>query len=169
MSASKTRIGHGWFELDFPRRNALVDYYGLQNKGERSVYRLEKDLGQEINRINLGAKRVFPYVQKHEFEGLLFSDTFAFGVIERVAEHEIAALLDTRQQFETPEDINDHPERAESKRILNTVQGYRKRRDGMSVARATGLAKIRSECPRFNSWLTRLEGLMPEYIALGHS
>ena len=92
---------------------------------------MEKDLGQEINRINLGAKRVFPYVQKHEFEGLLFSDTFAFGVIERVAEHEIAALSDTRQQFETPEDINDHPERAESKRILNTVQGYRKRRDGI--------------------------------------
>ena len=159
-------VGLSWI---FHAVTSLVDYYGLQNKGEWSVDRLEKDLGQEINRINLGAKRVFPYVQKHEFEGLLFSETFAFGVIERVAEHEIAALSDTRQQFEAPEDINDYPERAESKRILNTVQGYRKRRDGLSVARATGLAKIRSECPRFNSWLTRLEGLVPGYVALGHS
>lgn len=152
-------IGLSW---NFNAVTSLVDYYGFQDKGERSVEELEKDLGREINRSNLGVIRVFPYVQKHEFEGLLFSDAIAFKVIESAAEHDIAALSNIRQQFETPEDINDHPERAPSKRILNTVRGYRKRRDGLSVARATGLTKIRSEYPRFNRWLKRLEELAPE-------
>ena len=154
---------------NFNAVTSLVDYYGFQDKGERSVEGLEKDLGQEIHRNNLGTKRVFPYVQRHEFEGLLFSDTFAFGAIERVTEREIAALSDIRQQFKTPEDINDHLERAPSKRILSALQGYRKRRDGLSVARAAGLTKIRSECPRFNGWPTRLEGLAPESRAFGKS
>lgn len=154
---------------NFNAVTSLVDYYGFKDKGERSVEGLEKDLGQEIHRNNLGTKRVFPYVQRHEFEGLLFSDTFAFGAIEHVAEHEIAALSDIRRQFETPEDINDHPESAPSKRILNAVQGYRKRRDGLSVARAAGLTKIRLECPRFNGWLTSLEGLAPDSRAFGNT
>lgn len=141
---------------NFDAVTSLVDYYGFRDKGKRSVRVLQKHLVQEIKGRSLGAKRCFPYVQKHEFEGLLFSNTEAFGVIEQVTAHDIAALSDIRRQFPTPEDINDHPERAQSKRIVNVVQGYRKRRDGLSVAQETGLATIRSACPRFNSWLTWL-------------
>lgn len=144
---------------NFDAVTSLVDYYGFRDKGERSVEELQEHLVQEINGKIPGAKRVFPYIQMHEFEGQLFSDTTAFSVIGSAVERDIAALSDIRRQFATPEDINDDPERAPSKRIVSTVPGYRKRRDGLSVARETGLAKIRSEYPRFNGWLTCLEGL----------
>ena len=37
-------------------------------------------------------RRMFPYVQKHEFEGLLFSDTNAFRAVALAAEQDIEAL-----------------------------------------------------------------------------
>ena len=138
---------------------SLVDFYGFRGKGNLSVKALEDHLIQEIETRIPGEQRVFPYVQKHEFEGLLFSDTAAFGVAGSVAERDIEALSKIRQKFKTPEDINDDPEGAPSKRITREVQGYRKRLHGPMVAQKAGLATIRAECPRFDAWLTRLEGL----------
>lgn len=102
---------------------------------------------------------MFPYVQKHEFESLLFSDTAAFGAPECDAEWDIQALASIRRQFRTPEDINDSPETAPSKQISNVLPGYDKPVHGPLVAKETGLEKIRAECPRFHVWLTRLERL----------
>lgn len=121
---------------NFNAVTSLVDYYGFRDKGERTVRELQKHLVREIKRrkIESGipyAKPVFPYVQMHEFEGLLFSDTAAFRVKESVTERDITALSDIRRQFWTPEHINDHPESAPSKRIVRAVPGYRKRRDGL--------------------------------------
>ena len=55
---------------------SLVDYYGFQRKGDRSVEALEAHLREKTGeRVGAGwdENRVFPYVQMHEFEGLLFS------------------------------------------------------------------------------------------------
>ena len=143
----------------FDAVTSLVDFYGFRGKGNLSVKALEDHLIQEIEARIPGERRVFPYVQKHEFEGLLFSDTAAFGVAGNVAERDIEALSKIRRKFKTPEDINDDPEGAPSKRIARTVQGYHKRLHGWLVAREAGLATIRAECPRFDAWLTRMEGL----------
>ena len=143
----------------FDAVTSLVDFYGFRGKGNLSVKALEDHLIQEIETRIPGEQRVFPYVQKHEFEGLLFSDTAAFGVIGKAAERNIEALSKIRRRFSTPEDINDDPEGAPSKRITREVQGYDKRLHGWLVAREVGLATIRAECPRFHAWLTRLEGL----------
>ena len=43
--------------------------------------------------------------------------------------------------------------------VKGTVLGYKKNADGPLVANRVGLAKIRAQCPRFDSWLTRLESL----------
>ena len=145
-----------------PRYDAvtsLVDFYGFQGKGGLSVEKLECRLIREIETRIPDARQVFPYVQKYEFEGLLFSDTAAFGVTGRAAEREIEALSNIRRKFKTPEDINGDSEGAPSKRIARAVQGYGKVLHGPMVAREAGLANIRAECPRFDAWLTRLEGL----------
>ena len=147
------------FTWEFDAVTSLVDFYGFRNKGERSVDELEAHLLCEINKKNLGPGRVFPYVQKHEFEGLLFSDTSAFGVIADLDERNIIALSNIRGQFDSPEHINDGPESAPSKRILHTVKKYDKVRYGWEIAQKAGLDKIRRECQRFHDWLTRLEGL----------
>ena len=143
----------------FDAVTSLVDFYGFRGKGELTVEALEERLMQEIGARVPGAARVIPYVRKHEFEGLLFSDVAAFGAIGGATNQTIGTLVAVRQQFATPEDINDNPESAPSKRIATAVSGYRKRLHGPLVARKAGLEKIRAECPRFSAWLTCIEGL----------
>ena len=143
----------------FDAVTSLVDFYGFRDKGDRTIEALEEHLMQEIMARIRDETRVFPYVQKHEFEGLLFSDVAAFGALPHVTGRGIEALAGVRRQFATPEDVNDDPEGAPSRRIARTVRGYRKRLHGPLVARKAGLMKIRAECPRFRAWLTRLEGL----------
>ena len=145
---------------DFDAVTSLVDFYGFRRKGDRSVEQLEEHLVQQIEeQIPDSRQAVFPYVQKHEFESLLFSDTAAFGAIESDADWDIEALSRIRRQFPTPEDINDSPETAPSKRITNALPRYDKVVHGPLIAEETGLEKIRGACPRFDTWLTRLEGL----------
>ena len=138
---------------------SLVDFYGFRDREEPTVEALEHRLNQEIKRKIPDARWIFPYVQKYEFEGLLFSEVEAFRVIGETVNPDIGRLLAVRQQFSTPEEINDDPNGAPSKRIKEAVSGYRKRLHGPMVAEETGLSKIRAECPRFNEWVTRLEGL----------
>ena len=161
-NVSTERLVSEMVRLRPPRYDAvtsLVDFYGFCDKGNLSVEKLEGRLTREIEKRFPDARRVFPYVQKHEFKGLLFSDTAAFGVTGRAAEREIEALSSIRQKFKTPEDINDDLEGAPSKRIARAVRGYGKVLHGPMVAREVGLATIRAQCPRFDAWLTRLEGL----------
>ena len=102
---------------------------------------------------------MFPYVQRYEFEGLLFSDVNAFLSVMDVPEESVLRLRGIRSQFSTPEDINDEPETAPSKRIARTISTYRKPLHGPLIARTMGLDAIRGECPRFNQWVERLESL----------
>ena len=143
----------------FDAVTSLVDFYGFRDREEPTVEALEDRLIQEIEPKIKNTRWVIPYVQKYEFEGLLFSEVERFRVIGEMANPNIERLLTIRQQFSTPEEINDDPNGAPSKRIKAAVSGYRKRLHGAMIARATGLPKIRAECPRFDAWVTRLEGL----------
>ncbi len=143
----------------FDAVTSLVDFYGFRGKGDRTAEALEEHLDGEIRARLPGAERVFSYVQKHEFEGLLFSDVAAFRALGDRGIRGMAALAAARRQFATPEDINDTPEGAPGARIGRAAPGFRKRLHGPLVARETGLEKIRGACPRFAAWLARLEGL----------
>ena len=99
---------------------------------------------------------MFPFVVMHEFEGLLFSNPSAFcaGIGRPDL---IAHFQSIRDQFGSPEEINDSPITAPSKRIIAAVPGYQKPLYGTLAALEIGLADMRSECPLFNSWVTKLE------------
>lgn len=140
---------------------SLVDFYGFRDKGEKTIEELEENISEVIDkRINRSwdQRRIFPYIQQYEFEGLLFSNVESFGPIPGVDEECLANLGQVRQQFE-PEHINDSPTTAPSKRIKALLPRYNKVLHGPLVAEETGLDRIRNECPRFNGWLTRLESL----------
>lgn len=144
---------------------SLVDFYGFVKKGDRSCEELEDVLCTQIRkklRSYRDKERVFPYVQKHEFEGLLFSDVAAFGILPNAPRDATKELRRVRRQFHNPkgpEDINDNENTAPSKRISRIVPQYNKVADGMRVARKIGLSKIREECPRFHAWIEKMEGL----------
>lgn len=148
-------------EMTYLRRSfdavtSLVDFYGFRCKGNKTVDELEEVLCQELGRW-WHPKKVFPYIQQHEFEGLLFSDVDAFTKLIGISHTSIQALRNIRLQF-TPEDINNK-DTAPSKRIKKVIPRYKKTVDGPLLAMEIGLAKIRAECPRFNDWVTSLESL----------
>ena len=140
---------------------SLVDFYGFRDRGGRTVEELEGVLrGEASRRIRrMHPKRVFPYVQRHEFESLLFADIRAFATLGSDVPQPVDNLRAVRARFPTPEDINDNPATAPSQRIVAVLPRYRKRIHGPDVAERIGLNAIRAECPRFHDWLTRLESL----------
>ncbi len=142
----------------FDAVTSLVDFYGFRRKEGRTSDELEEDLRQKLGGLWY-PKRVFPYVQRHEFEGLLFSDVSVFAGLVSAPDGSVEALQNIRSQFQTPEDINDNKDTAPSKRIKKIIPRYDKKVDAPLLAVEIGLAKIRNECPRFNGWVTILESL----------
>ena len=147
-------------EGEYSAATSLVDFYGFRDKGDRTAEQLEGFILNEIRRRRNNNPPVRPYIQMHEFEGLLFSNPEAFDVIRRRgAGPDIAGLRQVRDEFGTGEDINDSPNGAPSKRIERLVRGYRKRIDGIAVAKEIGIEGIADECPRFRGWLEWMKAL----------
>ena len=114
---------------------------------------VSKEMGDAFDR-----KRFVPFVVMYEFEGLLFSDCAVFS--RAIGQPDIEPRLrKIRDAFETPEDINDSPVTAPSKRVESLVPRYEKPLFGNRAASEMGLARIREECPHFAAWLTQLESL----------
>ena len=147
---------------NFDAVTSLVDFYGFRGKRDRTADELVADLREGL-RGELGPRarldRMIPYVQLHEFEGLLFSCPEAFRSVPDATEESVARLRGIRARFASPEDINDGASTAPSKRLRKALPRYRKTVDGPRVARRVGLAAIRQECVRFDAWLARLEAL----------
>lgn len=150
----------------------LIDYYGIhehhnypewieaqklpdKNKRmERLEYAMLNDIQPDLQR------RFIPYIQLHEFEGLLFSDIEVFANNFEESEFiNYEYLIETVQNNPNPEMINDNNETAPSKRLSKIIRGYLKVIYGSSLAYEIGISKIRSKCPRFNVWITKLENI----------
>lgn len=122
---------------------------------------IEQALKQDIIAQAPGLRadvRFIPYLQLHEFEGLLFSDPAAFA--QGINQLNLAGQFQSiRESFPTPEDIDDSPNTAPSKRVLQLCPSYRKVLNGTQAAAAVGIDTMRRECPHFRDWLDRLEQL----------
>jgi hypothetical protein len=102
--------------------------------------------------------RFIPYLSLHEYEGLLFSDPDAFA--RSIGRPELASEFHkVREDFPTPEDINNDPQASPSKRVVEVYPGYKKVIEGTLAARAVGIQRMRQECAHFRDWLARLEAL----------
>jgi len=143
----------------------FYDFYGFKNRPTPNVKTLEEAIGGEVNKIFtrngrcFNADTVHPYIQLHEFEALLFSNVQVFELIPGVTKAHIAALAQIRNAFVTPEDINDSPQTAPSKRLGAMKFRYDKVEYGPVLALEIGLETIRAACPRFGEWATWLETL----------
>ncbi len=108
---------------------------------------------------NNANRRFIPYISMHEFEALFFSDPLVLAENINVAPERIEQIL---VECGSPEEINDNPETAPSKRIAALMSGYRKIAMGKVIAEAIGIATMRRQCPHFNQWLISLEQLHKE-------
>ncbi len=150
----------------------MVDYYALP-QGEhgwpgRSELSKLKNFSQKIQCVQdaifqdlirddrFDPRRFVPFVVRHEFEGLRCSDCAAFrNAVGRPDLEE--SFVNVRTAFATPEDINDSPDTAPSKRVKELLPGYQKPLLGALAALEIGLTRIRTECPHFSNWLSQLE------------
>ena len=148
----------------------MVDYYGLpctwpgrsdapsRAFPERASTVERKLLDDVCAKMggSFDSRRFVPYVVMHEFEGLLFSDPVAFG--RGIGRGDLSPELRAiRDAFDTPEEINDSPYTAPSKRIESLLRPYKKPLHGVLAAQEIGLDIIRRECPQFSDWVDRLE------------
>lgn len=140
---------------------ALPDYPGDPKtnglKGAARALQIEAAMSAEMP-----AAGFLPYIQVHEFEALVFVDldqlprAFPDGEANRAPQQlrrEIGSLA--------PEDIDDGPEIAPSKRLIRAFPAYAyiKPSVGPLIAANTTLPRLRAKCPHFNSWIHKLERL----------
>lgn len=147
---------------NFDYVTSLLDFYGFQNRPPGGPNDVEEAILHEVNVQGSGQmdqSRLFPYVQMHEFEALLFSDVAPFAEVLESPQESVVELQRIRSSFSTPEDINDNFDTAPSRRIKTLIPEYQKVAHGPLLAERIGLPTIRSECPRFNRWVTQLESL----------
>lgn len=136
-----------------------ADFPGLGARGaDRDTVRRAGALESELAKV-FDEHRLIPYLQRHEFEALVLS---CLDDLEEVLDADDRAGVATlRDELGTaaPEDVNDGPETAPSKRLLRCIPGFRKTVDGVNACKRAGLAKLRARCPRFDAWVMRLEAL----------
>ena len=171
-----TRVGYkgGFVNYDHLKRDAiklvrqrddvilttLIDYFRIPhnipnynrcsvipNLDER-VQCLEKAMYDDMQN-----DRFIPYIQKHEFEALLFCSNSGF---EKYFGHFASDTQNVIDQYPNPEDINDHPNTAPSKRLLNLIPEYDKVLFGNVLAQDVGIELMLEKCPRFRDWMDTL-------------
>ncbi len=150
----------------------MIDYYGLGSGFPGTPVPAYPDNVQKVQHIERAVKdeicsqissfrpelRFIPYLSLHEYEGLLFSDPDAFA--QSIGQQHLARRFhQIRDDFPTPEDINDAPETAPSKRVISIYSAYRKVIEGTIAAEAVGIERMRRECGHFRNWMAELESL----------
>lgn len=149
----------------------MFDYYGMPGSwpnreaasqrpfAEKPVTIEEAILADIASELGTGFNcvRFIPYVQMHEFEALLFSDPRLLANGLELAND--AAVQSIRDQFHSPEEINDSHQTAPSKRIEGLNRGFDKALQGVLISQKIGLNTMRVQCPHFNDWIEKLEAL----------
>lgn len=131
----------------------LYDFYGFRRKQSKTKEQLEKEINNDT------PDNVLPYIQMHEFEGLLFSNPTA------ISNHFTNPQLEQwgndvlRRANNNPEQINDSPETAPKKRLKGEIVEYKEITDGIPIAKSIGIQNIKDNCPNFRAWVDQLESL----------
>ena len=140
----------------------MFDYYGMPDNAPAindlsgdlydRVSRIEKAVEDDINMPNL-----FFNLVVHEFEGLLFAELSAFrGVADNAT---IAKLQEAKNEFISPEHINNSVDTAPSKRIEKLIPNYAKIRSGTIISERIGIDAICAECKHFRDWIDKIKAL----------
>jgi hypothetical protein len=150
----------------------FIDFYGISNKHRFPKWGESKNLTEKLKRMDfledamkesvegILQSRFEPYIQLHEFEGLLFNDISYFS--NQIAHEDFFnkdELEITIHDYPNPELINDTPNNAPSYRLKRLIKGYNKIVHGTILAKEIGLERIRTKCFRFNEWISKLENL----------
>jgi len=134
---------------DFPK---FEEAQPIQNKIQRVDF-LEQALAEAINN-----PRFVPYIQLHEFEGLLFAAKDGFEFLPDIKQPNLDKLVLAVVEKENPEELNDGELTAPSKRLEQLISGFDKNKPfyGGLIAEINTINPVLERCLRFNSWVETL-------------
>lgn len=135
----------------------FYDFYGFSNRPTDNIDELEQIMFELFNDI-----KFMPYIQKYEFETLLFSkpeyfiEFFGNDKTSKSMQGMIDEVLDI-------ELINDSPQTAPHKRLEELFElqneSYDKVFYGEGIAGDIGIETIRANAKRFNGWVEKIINL----------
>lgn len=133
------------------------DFPGYTLDGER-IQDVEQAMVNDLSIRFPGLPHFIPYIQKYEFEALLFADMEGFNyLVDDVdALKKLAAIIIA---YPNPEDINGGWTTAPSKRLAS-IFNYNKTADSTDMLEIIGFRTIYSKCPRFAAWFDYLAALL---------
>jgi hypothetical protein len=132
----------------------LYDLYRFNGREGRDADALEAAMAEVAG----GLSNLIPYVQRHEFEALVFSDLETL-TREFHAPQALKQLSDVLAECGSPENINHGYHTIPSRRLQRIFPAYDKVVHGAQLAGKIGLPIISSQCPRFAHWLATLEAI----------
>jgi hypothetical protein len=151
--------------------STLIDFYALPkdfpkyeeaktivNRANRLAF-LEKAIVEDLETEKGNSfPNLLPYIQLHEFEALVFSSIDAIKSLYSNEDAKFNELEQIIAAYPNPEDINDSPQTAPSKRLKNNqlIRGYNKVNDGIMIIEEAGIETVLSKCLRFKTWVETL-------------
>jgi len=140
----------------------FYDFYGFSDRPVDDVDELEQIIFGLFNN-----SRFIPYIQKYEFETLLFSKPEYYRDYfdtDKITEEMIRVISSFQNDIES---INDSPNTAPSKRLEKLFKEIGEEYDkvfyGAGIAQDLGIDTIRQKAHRFNKWVEKIQSL-GEYI-----
>ena len=136
----------------------FYDFYGFAKRPTDDIDKLETILFELFNN-----RKFIPYIQRYEFETLMFSHPEYFQ--EYFGKEKITVeMKKIIKAFQDDiESINDSPHTAPSKRMEALFEDigeyYDKVFYGEGIASDIGLDSIRKRAKRFNSWIEKIKSL----------
>ena len=122
---------------------------------------LETEMKKDID-----SQMFIPYIQLHEFEGLLFTrpDKIDECMSLNNQSGSVQKLEAILRNFNTPEHTDQ--ETPSSKRLKQIYPAYRKVLFGPLIAGEIGISEIKTKCKHFSQWLEQIEKIN---LQNGHS
>jgi len=143
---------------NFDYVTTFYDLYGFDIEGQYTADELEIKIHERLD----NNQKLIPYIQKYEFETLLFSEASYYEDYfnDENAKTEIENIVNSCGGVEN---INNSRETAPSKRIDKFFDKYDERYDkvfhGASIADDIGLNIILDKCDRFREWINTIQNL----------
>lgn len=141
----------------FEHVSTFCDFYGFKGREDRSIEQLEAAIGALAGGDR--RERLITYVQRYEFEALLFAVPQQAVEMMGGSKAQLEAMQQAVHRAGSPELVNDSFETSPSHRMKTYFAGYDKKLHGPEIVALAGLVAIRKECPRFDAWVTQLEQL----------
>ncbi len=131
----------------------LIDFFKLPtdfpgySEDSKRIDDIEEAIVNDFNEL----PNLIPYIQRHEVESLMYSsmDGFEFVMDEQDQLSKAQEIID---MYPNPEDINNSPATAPSKRLMN-IYNYDKTGDGEMIFEMVGIDAMLDKCPRFAQWI----------------